>query len=167
MQLCMVTGDQKSMSNSCDTDTLVGAKHDFAPLCSGTSIAVARAVGLIASDAKIVEWGDPLLQQIQISRPVHRPENRHRSYTLLVDCTAKNVIRLDGSLVFGPEDWELVFSFEHLLFVRTRAAHKLSIVEAAQRLGHIVAVTGVRTTHEPANRHSNFSAFVFLAGWCQ
>ncbi|KAI8808699.1 P-type cation-transporting ATPase [Cladochytrium replicatum] len=47
-------------------------------------------------------------------------------------------------------DWDNIFSKDEIIFARTSPKHKLEIVKRAQKLGHIVGVTGDGVNDSPA-----------------
>lgn len=67
------------------------------------------------------------------------------------------VVVCDNLTQFRPDEWwdEKLTQYQQLILSRCQPTHKLALVEHAQRLGHIVAVTGAHSTDVPSLKQAN------------
>lgn len=126
---------------------------------AGTAESIARAVGIISDDdaagggradtAASIEEHD-----VENSLTTHTPGPRRWAVYTGTDVAAMT----------SEAAWDEALSHEQLVFARTSPAQKLTIVQALQARGDIVAVTGDGVNDAPALRAANVGVAMGLSG---
>ncbi|KAG6829071.1 hypothetical protein H0H92_005782 [Tricholoma furcatifolium] len=109
-----------------------------------TAAAIARQIGIITTHAEPDSFAD-------ITKQLHEQP---------IDAKAAKKVktRIDRSLVLEGRDllsfeeghWDIVGRYEEIVFARTTPEQKLGIVQALQRRGNVVSVTGDGVNDAPA-----------------
>lgn len=125
---------------------------------AGTAESIARAVGIISDDAI---GGGPA--GLASTPEEHDVEN---SLTTHVEGPRRWAVYTGTDVAAMTTDaaWDEVLEHEQLVFARTSPAQKLTIVQALQERGHIVAVTGDGVNDAPALRAANVGVAMGLSG---
>lgn len=125
---------------------------------AGTAESIARAVGIIDDDAAgggaAGSAASAEEYDVENSLTTHTPGPRRWAVYTGADVAAMTM----------PAAWDEALSHEQLVFARTSPAQKLTIVQALQARGEIVAVTGDGVNDAPALRTANVGVAMGLSG---
>lgn len=113
-----------------------------------TAEAIGRKINLMLSETKS-----------QVARRLGRSEDSIQEHEY-------NAVVIHGEQIdeLTEEDWENIFSKNEIIFARTSPRHKLEIVKKAQKMGHIVGVTGDGVNDSPALKKADLGIAMNLSG---